>query len=607
MRKRNVINALVYILIPLLVFAVFYSIDNKDKIKKESPEYTELVDLVLSNQVEEMQVNLSSGRVKYKLRGKEDFQFCKVASPNFLHEDINDFIIAHNQKSEDKVTVSYVKSVNVWSMMPTIFGLLMLILILDFFKKTAANLPNARAQEFGNSKIVSGKDSGITFKNVAGCNEEKEELQEVVQFLKNPKSFLEAGARIPKGVLLVGPPGTGKTLIAKAVAGEAGVPFYSISGSDFVEMYVGVGASRVRNLFEIAKKNAPSIVFIDEIDAVGRQRGIGNGGGNDEREQTLNQLLVELDGFTKNQNIIVMAATNRPDVLDKALLRPGRFDRQVVINLPDIEGREEILKIHAANKKIDESVNLETVAAGTVGYSGADLENMLNEAALMSVRSGRKTITEKDIDDAMLKVAMGPEKKSHILSKKDKEITSYHEAGHAIASYFLKTQSPVQQISIVPRGMAAGFTLYQNKDGEGHISKLKLTEDICSLLGGRAAEELTQESVTTGASNDIQRATEIARRMVTEWGMSTEIGPVNFACDSGSFAGNQARVGSFSESMGKHIDSEIRTILLSQYTHAKEILKKNESSLKEVAKILMKEEKIDGDTFREIVEKNKTE
>lgn len=603
MKKRNLVNILIYILIPVLVFAVFYAINNKDKIKKESPEYTELVGMVLGNQIEEMNINLSNGRVKYKLRDSGEEHFCKVASPNFFHEDINDFIIKHNQQSKDKITVSYVRSVNLWSYIPTFLGLLMLVLIFGFFKKTAANMPNAKAQEFGNSKIVSEKDGGITFKNVAGCNEEKEELEEVVQFLKNPKAFLEAGARIPKGVLLIGPPGTGKTLIAKAVAGEAGVPFYSISGSDFVEMYVGVGASRVRNLFEIAKKNSPSIVFIDEIDAVGRQRGVGTGGGNDEREQTLNQLLVELDGFKKNQNVIVMAATNRPDVLDKALLRPGRFDRRVIINLPDMVGREEILRIYAANKKIDESVNLKTIAANTVGYCGADLENLLNEAALMSVRAGRKVITEKDIDDAMLKVVMGPEKKSHILSPKDKEITSYHEAGHAIVSYFLKTQAPVQQISIIPRGMAAGFTLYQNQKGESHVSKLKLTEDICAMLGGRAAEEITQESVTTGASSDIKRATELAKKMVTEWGMSS-IGPVDFVLSSGSYAGNKSQVGCFSEAMGKQIDSEIHGIIVDEYNAAKNILSKNKASLKEVAEILMKEEKISGEIFREIMVKN---
>ena len=425
-----------------------------------------------------------------------------------------------------------------------------------------------------------------------------------MQFLKDPKKFNELGARIPKGVLLVGPPGTGKTLLARAVAGEAGVPFFSISGSDFVEMYVGVGASRVRDLFDQAKKNSPAIIFIDEIDAVGRQRGAGLGGGHDEREQTLNQLLVEMDGFGANEGVIIIAATNRPDILDRALLRPGRFDRQIMVNYPDVKGREEILKVHARGKPLGPDVNLKTIAQSTAGFTGADLENLLNEAALLAARANRKAIIESDIEEATIKVMMGAEKKSRVIKEKDKMITSYHEAGHAVVSYFLPTQDPVHQISIIPRGMAAGFTMYLPDQDKGHITKTKMEEDICSLLGGRAAEELTQDDICTGASNDIERATELAHNMVTKFGMSAKVGLVKLGTGNNEvFLGRDfSSTPNYSDSMAAVIDNEVRDIIMTQYGKAKDILNKNMKKVHKVAQRLFVDEKISGDDFRAIME-----
>ena len=459
---------------------------------------------------------------------------------------------------------------------------------------------------FGKAKIKKSSDDKrkTTFADVAGADEEKEEMSEIVEFLKNPKKFNELGARIPKGVLLVGPPGTGKTLLARAVAGEAGVPFFSISGSDFVEMFVGVGASRVRDLFEQAKKDAPAIIFIDEIDAVGRQRGAGLGGGHDEREQTLNQLLVEMDGFGANEGVIVMAATNRPDILDKALLRPGRFDRQITVNYPDVKGREEILKVHARGKPLGPDVSLKTIAQSTAGFTGADLENLLNEAALLAARQGLKAITQPNIEEATLKVVMGTEKRSHVINDKDKMITSYHEAGHAIVSYHLPTQDKVHQISIIQRGMAAGYTMYLPAEDKTHISRTTLLEDICSLLGGRAAEALTQDDICTGASNDIQRATDIARKMVTRYGMSDKLGPIMFGTDQNEvFLGRDfSSTPNYSEQIAADIDKEIESIITGQYDKALGILKANMPKLHKVAQILFHEEKIDGEAFRALME-----
>ena len=443
-----------------------------------------------------------------------------------------------------------------------------------------------------------------TFADVAGADEEKAELQEVVEFLKAPNKFNSLGARIPHGVLLVGPPGTGKTLLARACAGEAGVPFYAISGSDFVEMYVGVGASRVRDLFEKAKKTMPSIIFIDEIDAVGRQRGAGLGGGHDEREQTLNQLLVEMDGFDANDGVIVMAATNRADILDKALLRPGRFDRQVYVGLPDVKGREEILRVHTKNKPLAPDVSLKTIAKSTAGFSGADLENLVNEAALLAARKGKKAITEPEIEEASIKVVAGPEKKSRVVTDKEKRLTAYHETGHAITGYFCKTHDPVHQISIIPRGAAGGYTMYLPEKDPSYVTKTAMSESIVSLLGGRVAEQLVLEDISTGASNDLQRATDTARVMVTRYGFSERLGPVVYGTDpSETFLGRDLGMGKgYSENIAAEIDNEIRDIVDEAYETARRILTEHMDELHKVAAVLMEREKISGDEFKTLME-----
>jgi len=435
-------------------------------------------------------------------------------------------------------------------------------------------------------------------------DEEKEELEEIVEFLKTPKKFIDMGARIPKGVLLVGPPGTGKTLLAKAVAGEAGVPFFIISGSDFVEMFVGVGASRVRDLFEQAKKNSPCIIFIDEIDAVGRQRGAGLGGGHDEREQTLNQLLVEMDGFGTNEGVIVLAATNRPDVLDRALLRPGRFDRQILVSAPDVRAREQILEVHARKKRLANDVDLKIIARNTSGFSGADLENILNEAALLAARRNKEDISMVEIEDAMVKVQMGPEKKTKVRSEKENKLVAFHEAGHAVVSRFLPTQDTVHQISIVPRGMAGGYTMYRPAEDKNFMSKSEMEETIVSLLGGRVAEKLVLNDISTGASNDIERATKIAREMVTRYGMSDRIGPINLAGDGNEvFLGRDfAKSQSISDSTSTIIDEEVKRIVDNAYQTAERILKTNIEKLHVLANVLLEKEKIDGDEFNAIFE-----
>ncbi len=467
---------------------------------------------------------------------------------------------------------------------------------------------NKTSMTFGKSKarmINSTDKNKVLFKDVAGVDEEKEELQEIVEFLKSPKKFTDMGARIPKGVLLVGQPGTGKTLLAKAVAGEAGVPFFIISGSDFVEMFVGVGASRVRDLFDQAKKNAPCIVFIDEIDAVGRQRGAGLGGGHDEREQTLNQLLVEMDGFSPNEGVIVLAATNRPDVLDKALLRAGRFDRQIVVGTPDVKAREEILEVHARKKKIAADVDLSIVAKNTAGFAGADLENVLNEAALLTARRDKQEIGMQEIEEAMVKVTMGPEKKSRVISEKEKKLVAFHEAGHAVVSRFLPTQDNVHQISIVPRGMAGGYTMYRPAEDKSFMSKSEMEENIVSLLGGRVAEQLVLGDISTGASNDIERASKIARSMVTKYGMSDVVGTIMFGSGQEEvFLGRDfAQHKDVSEQTAAVIDAEVKNIIDTAYQRAVNILNENMSKLQDVANVLMEREKIDGEEFEEIMSK----
>ncbi len=531
-----------------------------------------------------------------------------VPATSIFLQSLPDYVAAHDAKYPDSpmtYDVLPAGQTSIWvSMLPML--IITLVVMGAFYYFVYAQSGGGKAMNVGRAKVKDQADQGrkATFADVAGADEEKEELAEIVEFLKNQQRFNTLGARIPHGVLLVGPPGTGKTLLARACAGEAGVPFYSISGSDFVEMYVGVGASRVRDLFEKAKKTAPCIVFIDEIDAVGRQRGTGLGGGHDEREQTLNQLLVEMDGFAANEGVIVIAATNRADILDKALLRPGRFDRQVYVGLPDIKGREEILRVHTRNKPLAPDVVLKTIAKSTAGFTGADLENLVNEAALLAAKRGRKAITEQDIEEASIKVIAGPEKRSRVVTEKDKRITAYHEAGHAIVSYFCKTADPVHEISIIPRGMAAGYTLNLPEDDRSHLTKAKMAEQIVMLLGGRVAEKLVLDDISTGASNDLERATDTARSMVTRYGFSERLGPVVYGSDPHeTFLGRDFSSGrGYSEQVAAEIDSEIRDMLDEAYETARSILSEHMQQLHTVAGALMEREKLTGAEFQTLMQ-----
>ena len=599
------------ILIPIILILSVFSVSQLTKNTAET-KYYQIVDLVKENKISEFKLNLHSGQLEYKERGSDKTYRYTVADASIFYNDVNETVMKINE--ENKGTSKIIKydykagGEGAWiaNLLPTILLIgIMVVFYIFLMKRMSASMGADKTMGFGKAKAkkADGKKK-TTFADVAGADEEKEEMAEIVDFLKDPKKFSELGARIPKGVLLVGPPGTGKTLLARAVAGEAGVPFFSISGSDFVEMFVGVGASRVRDLFGEAKKNAPAIIFIDEIDAVGRQRGAGLGGGHDEREQTLNQLLVEMDGFGVNEGVIVMAATNRPDILDKALLRPGRFDRQITVNYPDVKGREEILKVHSRGKPLGPDVNLKTIAKSSSGFTGADLENLLNEAALLAVRHKKKAITQEEIEEATIKVVVGTEKKSHVVSDKDKMITAYHEAGHAIVSYFLPTQDPVHQISIIRRGMAAGYTMYLPNVEKGHVSKNQMLEQICSLLGGRAAEQLTQYDVCTGASNDIERATDLARKIVTRFGMSDKLGLVAYGNDNNEvFLGRDfSSTPNYSEKTAAIIDEEIETVVMKQYEKAINLLKDAMPKLHEIAKVLFEREKISGDEFRSIME-----
>ena len=609
--NKNIKNILLYIGIPVILILSFVLVSQISKNTVET-KYYEIVESVKKNEISEFELNLYSGELTYKLREDGKTYHYTVADASLFYYDVNEVITTINEENagtDNIIKYDYIRggeSSWIMNLLPTILLIgIMVVFWIFMMRRMNSTMGADKTMGFGKAKVK--KDDGrkkTTFADVAGADEEKEEMAEIVDFLKEPKKFNELGARIPKGVLLVGPPGTGKTLLARAVAGEAGVPFFSISGSDFVEMFVGVGASRVRDLFGEAKKNAPSIVFIDEIDAVGRQRGAGLGGGHDEREQTLNQLLVEMDGFGANEGVIVMAATNRPDILDKALLRPGRFDRQITVNYPDVKGREEILKVHSRGKPLGPDVELSTIAKSTSGFTGADLENLLNESALLAVRHGKKAITQEEIEEATIKVVMGTEKKSHVLRDKDKLITSYHEAGHAIVSYFLPTQDPVHQISIIPRGMAAGFTMYLPTDEKGHTSKNQILEQICSLLGGRAAEQLTQDDVCTGASNDIQRATELARRMITKFGMSEKLGLVTYGTDNNEvFLGRDfSSTPNYSEKTSAAIDDEIESIVMTQYNKALDILGGNMQKLHSLAKMLFDNEKVSGEEFRAMMQ-----
>ena len=611
MKKTNWKAIIPYIVIPLALVLVIATYSAVGPQSKKKTEYYEVVNKFETHAVTEYKLNLSSGALEYKL--KDDGTVYRYTVPNvsLFVDDIHDDVVEYNKENPDnQIKMDYASgTANSWwvSLLPTVVMILLLAGVMFFmFKRMNQSVQNEnnRAMSFGKARYKKNDDKNkTTFADVAGADEEKEELEEIVEFLKAPKDFSALGARIPKGVLLVGPPGTGKTLLARAVAGEAGAPFFSISGSDFVEMYVGVGASRVRDLFAEAKKNAPSIIFIDEIDAVGRHRGAGMGGGHDEREQTLNQLLVEMDGFGPNEGVIVIAATNRPDILDPALLRPGRFDRQVTVNYPDLKGREEILKVHARQKPLGPDVNLRNIAGATVGFTGADLENLLNEAALLAARRKLKAITMKEIEEATMKVVVGTEKKSHKISEKDKKITAYHEAGHAVTSFYLEHEDPVTHISIVPRGMAGGFTMYQPEHDEMHLMKSKMLDDIVGLLGGRVAEKIIFNDISTGASNDIERASEQARKMVTRYGMSEKLGPIAFGQNNDEvFLGKDYNhMRNYSEAVASQIDDEVEKIILNAYKQTEDILTEHIDKLHAVALELVKREKLTGDEFKRIM------
>lgn len=611
MKKTNWKAIIPYIVIPLALVLVIATYSAVGPQSKKKTEYYEVVNMFETHAVTEYKLNLSSGALEYKLKDDETVYRYTVPNVSLFVDDIHDDVVEYNKENPDnQIKMDYASgTANSWwvSLLPTVVMILLLAGVMFFmFKRMNQSVQNEnnRAMSFGKARYKKNDDKNkTTFADVAGADEEKEELEEIVEFLKAPKDFSALGARIPKGVLLVGPPGTGKTLLARAVAGEAGAPFFSISGSDFVEMYVGVGASRVRDLFAEAKKNAPAIIFIDEIDAVGRHRGAGMGGGHDEREQTLNQLLVEMDGFGPNEGVIVIAATNRPDILDPALLRPGRFDRQVTVNYPDLKGREEILKVHARQKPLGPDVNLRNIAGATVGFTGADLENLLNEAALLAARRKLKAITMKEIEEATMKVVVGTEKKSHKISERDKKITAYHEAGHAVTSFYLEHEDPVTHISIVPRGMAGGFTMYQPEHDEMHLMKSKMLEDIVGLLGGRVAEKIIFNDISTGASNDIERASEQARKMVTRYGMSDKLGPIAFGQNNDEvFLGKDYNhMRNYSEAVASQIDDEVEKIILNAYKQTEDILTEHIDKLHAVALELVKREKLTGDEFKRIM------
>ena len=645
--KKKVRNLLLYLGIPILIILAAAMILSSRQ--GESPKTSELVQYFVDEKVDSYTINYGTGAIEITLKeGEKAYDNSKlsigsntsnssesVTNPTDSENagsgstaalnskksnqtvvkgqlaDIERFIddIKPYQASADEITYNYVRASDnslLLDLIPTLFLVVIFIAAWVFIMKRMGGAGlGGKEMNFGKAKIKNTNDEKrkTTFDDVAGADEEKEELKEVVEFLKNPEKFNKLGARIPKGVLLVGPPGTGKTLLARAVAGEAGVPFFSISGSDFVEMFVGVGASRVRDLFDQAKKNSPCIIFIDEIDAVGRQRGAGLGGGNDEREQTLNQLLVEMDGFGVNEGVILIAATNRPDVLDPALLRPGRFDRQVVVSYPDVNGREAILKVHARKKPLAPDVKLKTIAKTTAGFTGADLENLLNESALLAARANKKAITMKEIEEATIKVVVGAEKKTKIMSDKEKKLTAYHEAGHAILFDKLETQDPVHEISIIPRGMAGGYTMPLPTEDKSYNSRNEMLEDIVVALGGRVAEALILDDISTGASNDIEKATKTARSMVTKYGMTKELGCVNYGSDNNSvFLGrDMGRTQDYSEATAAKIDELVLKIVNDCYEKAVKILSENIDKLHEIAAYLIKHEKMGSDDFESVM------
>ena len=597
MRKTSKLTVWIVVLIMIIMAAV--TLYNSGDVSS-TIGYSQFEQSWRDNQVATANVNVSKDLISGTMRNGSKYN---VVVPT---ETFNQLLTQYSSTNTAVIQFQQTNSSSAWiSVVPTI---LMVVVFLVFFfmimNQSQGGGGNRGVMNFGKSKakMAPPNSNKVTFKDVAGADEEKAELEEIVDFLKQPKKYIEMGARIPKGVLLVGPPGTGKTLLAKAISGEAGVPFFSISGSDFVEMFVGVGASRVRDMFDQAKKNAPCIVFIDEIDAVGRQRGAGVGGGHDEREQTLNQLLVEMDGFGVNEGIIMIAATNRPDILDPALLRPGRFDRQIVVGAPDVAGREAILKVHTRNKHLGDDVELKVLAKRTPGFTGADLENLTNEAALLAVRRNKMTIDMDDIEEAITRVIAGPEKKSRVMSAHDKKITAYHEAGHAVAMRMLEHSDPVHEISIIPRGMAAGYTMHLPENDRSHISKLKLKDDMVGLLGGRVAEQIIIGDISTGAKNDIDRTSSIARSMVMQYGMSSKIGTISFGNDNGEvFLGrDMGKSSNISEETSAKIDEEVKALIDEAYKRAEKILNENVNKLHAVAQALLEKEKIDGEEFEGI-------
>ena len=575
----------------------------------DETSYSDVIRNFDEYKVSEFSLNLGSGQLSYKLKGDEKEYKYKVPNVSVFYDDLfseeRNYREEYNSQNDVPLKYDLMPASNSSSWLNLIPTLLMIGVMIFVVVSMSRTMSAGKINSVGkaNVKLDGMGKAKVTFDDVAGADEEKEELQEIVNLLKNPQTYHDIGAKIPKGVLLVGPPGTGKTLLAKAVAGEAGVPFYSISGSDFLELYVGVGAARVRDLFDQAKKSAPSIIFIDEIDAVGRRRGTGLGGGHDEREQTLNQLLVEMDGFEANESVIVMAATNRRDVLDPALLRPGRFDRQVYVNYPDIKGREEILKVHTKNKPLAPDVDLSKIAAATAGFTGADLANLVNEAALLAVKNERKAITAQDLGEASIKVIAGPEKKSRVILDKEKKLTAYHEAGHAICHYYCPTQDKVHEVSIIPRGQAGGYTMSLPEHDKSYMSKAEMSEEVITLLGGRAAEKVVLDDISTGASNDLERATNIARSMVTRYGFSDKLGPIVYGrSDDEVFLGRDYNSNkTYSEGIASEIDSEIREIVHGAYDKAIKLLQEHIDQLHTVAKYLIEHEKLNGEQFTKLM------
>lgn len=615
--NNNGKTLLIYLLVSVAIICGLVYMLTSMSTKSSDKKYSEIMEQFDSLNVSQFELDLGSGQLKYKLKGEDKVYSYTVPNVSLFAnevlggEDAENYRKKYNTENPDdplQYNLIPISDNSFWlNLIPT---LLMLVVMIFFFVFMMKNAGGGKMSSFGktNAKMAPSSKKA-TFDDVAGADEEKEELKEIIDFLRDNKKYTEIGARIPKGVLLLGPPGTGKTLLARAVAGEAKVPFFSISGSDFVEMFVGVGASRVRDLFEQAKKNAPAIIFIDEIDAVGRQRGAGLGGGHDEREQTLNQLLVEMDGFEDNDSVIVMAATNRRDILDPALLRPGRFDRQILVGYPDVKGREAILKVHTRNKPLAPDVDLETIAKSTVGFTGADLENLVNEASLLAARKNKKAITKDELEEASIKVVAGPEKKSKVITEDEKKLTAYHEGGHALCTYYSKSQDKVHQVSIIPRGQAGGFTMSLPVKDKSYVSKNEMYENIVVLLGGRVAEKLILDDISTGASNDLERATSTARNMVTRYGFSDNLGPVVYGQgDHEVFLGRDyTNTPSYSDNVAAEIDNEIRTLIESAFTDAEKILNEHMDKLHVVAKYLMKYEKVDGATFEKLMNGELTE